>query len=148
MHSISVIKSNKPILASALPLVATFFNGCVKAGFPSPAEDLGGQRIDLAGILVKHPQATYFLRASGHSMTEVGIFDNDILVVDKAIKPRHGHIVVAVVDGDFTVKQLHQKFGRIKLKAANPTFPDITPNDGQTIEIWGVVTASIKEFQA
>ena len=148
MHSVLSIEFNKPILASTLPLNATFFNGCVKAGFPSPAEDLGGKRIDLTEILIKHAQATYFLRASGHSMHDLGIFDNDILVVDKAIKPRHGHIVVAVLDGDFTVKQLHQKFGRIKLKAANPTFPDITPKDGQTIEIWGVVTASIKEFQA
>ncbi|WP_367141796.1 LexA family protein [Rhodoferax sp.] len=77
-----------------------------------------------------HPQATYFLRASGHSMVEAGIFDNEILVVDRAIKPRNNHIVVAVVDGDFTVKQLYQRQGRIKLKAANPTFPDIVPTDG------------------
>ncbi|MFM1909196.1 MAG: hypothetical protein RLZZ591_2873, partial [Pseudomonadota bacterium] len=63
-----------------------------------------------------------------------------------AIKPRHGQIVVAVVDGDFTIKQLHQRQGQIKLKAANPTFPDITPKDGQTLEIWGVVTSSIKQF--
>jgi DNA polymerase V len=97
-------------------------------------------------LLIKHTQATYFLRASGHSMVEVGIFDNDILVVDKAIKPRHNHIVVAIVDGDFTVKQLYQRAGRIKLKAANPTYPDITPKEGQTIEIWGVVTSSIKQF--
>lgn len=60
-------------------------------------------------------------------MVGTGIFDNDILVVDRAIKPRHGHIVVAIVDGDFTVKLLHQRAGRIKLKAANPTFADIVP---------------------
>lgn len=63
-------------------------------------------------------------------MVEAGIFDNEILVVDRAIKPRNNHIVVAVVDGDFTVKQLYQRQGRIKLKAANPTFPDIVPTDG------------------
>ena len=72
-------------------------------------------------------------------MTEVGIFDGDILVVDRAIKPRNTHIVVAIVDGEFTVKLLSQRVGRIKLKSANPTYPDITPKDGQTIEIWGVV---------
>ena len=110
------------------------------------AEDLGVQRIDLAQLLIKHSQATYFLRASGHSMTEVGIFDGDILVVDRAIKPRNAHIVVAIVDGDFTVKVLSQRGGRIKLKSANPTYPDITPKDGQTIEIWGVVTSTIKQF--
>jgi DNA polymerase V len=137
---------DKPVPASNFPLEAPLLRGNVKAGFPSPAEDLGAQRIDLAQLLIKHTQATYFLRASGHSMIEAGIFDNDILVVDKAIKPRHNHIVVAIVDGDFTVKQLYQRAGRIKLKAANQTYPDITPKDGQTIEIWGVVTSSIKQF--
>ena len=67
---------------------------------------------------------------------------------DKAIKPRHGHIVVAVVDGEFTVKYLYQRAGRIKLKPANVTFPEITPKEGQTIEVWGVVTSSIKRFIA
>lgn len=132
---------------SKAPLLALLVRTRVCAGFPSPAEDLGAQRIDLTQLLLVHPQATYFLRASGLSMIELGIFDNDILVVDRAIKPRHGHIVVAIVDGEFTVKQLYQRAGRIKLKAANPTFPDIVPQDGQTIEIWGVVTASIKQFQ-
>jgi DNA polymerase V len=99
-------------------------------------------------MLITHAQATYFLRASGQSMVEAGIFDNDVLVVDRAIKPRHNHIVVAVVDGDFTVKKLYQRQGKIKLKAANPTFPDIVPKDGQTIEVWGVVTSCIKQFAA
>ena len=81
-------------------------------------------------------------------MVEAGIFDNDTLVVDRAVKPRHGHIVVAVVDGDFTVKRLHQRAGQIKLKAANPTFADITPKDGQEIVVWGVVTATIRQFQS
>lgn len=137
---------DRPVQACSLPLQALLLRGKVEAGFPSPAEDLGAQRINLSQLLITHEQATYFLRASGHSMTEAGIYDKDILVVDKAIKPRHNHIVVAIVDGDFTVKQLHQRNGRIRLKAANPTYPDITPKDGQTIEIWGVVTATIKQF--
>lgn len=138
--------SGTPILASSLPLDALLITERVQAGFPSPAEDLGANRIDLAQLLIKHPQATYFLRASGHSMKDAGIFDKDILVVDKAIKPQHGHIVIAIVDGEFTVKRLHQRAGRIKLKAANPTYPDISPKDGQTVEVWGVVTSSIKQF--
>jgi DNA polymerase V len=144
MHSSLISATPVPAGDAALP--ATFLRGSVQAGFPSPAEDLGAQRIDLAQLLIKHSQATYFLRASGHSMTGAGIFDNDILVVDRAIKPRNTHIVVAIVDGDFTVKQLYQRAGRVKLKAANPTYPDITPKDGQTIEIWGVVTSAIKQF--
>ena len=142
----SLISSKTPVLLSDAPLLVRLLRNRVCAGFPSPAEDLGAQRIDLTQLLVLHAPATYFLRASGQSMIEAGIFDNDILVVDRAIKPRHNHIVVAVVDGDFTVKQLYQRAGRIKLKAANPTYPDIVPKEGQTIEVWGVVTSSIKQF--
>jgi DNA polymerase V len=118
----------------------------VCAGFPSPAEDLGAERIDLTKELITHPQATFLLRVSGDSMRDAGIFDNDILVVNKAIKPRNNLVVVAVVDGEFTVKRLYQRAGRFKLQAANPTYPDIVPKEGQTVEIWGVVTASIKQF--
>ena len=75
-----------------------------------------------------------------------GIFDGDILVVNRTILPRHRHIVVAVVDGDFTVKRLYKLGGRVKLQAANPTFPDIAPKDDQLLEVWGVVTATIKQF--
>jgi DNA polymerase V len=142
----SLITSTTPVLVSEVPLRGPLIRNRVCAGFPSPAEDLGAKQIDLTQLLVLHAQATYFLRARGLSMIELGIFDNDILVVDRAIKPRHNHIVVAVVDGDFTVKQLYQRLGRIKLKAANPTFADIVPKDGQTLEIWGVVTSSIKQF--
>src|SRR5450830_2148561 len=131
--------SQHPVPISEDPLPGLLLKNRVCAGFPSPAEDLGAQRIDLTQMLVVHAQATYFLRASGQSMIEAGIFDHDILVVDLAIKPRHNHIVVAVVDGDFTVKYLYQRSGRIKLQAANPTYPDIVPKEGQTIEVWGVV---------
>jgi DNA polymerase V len=142
----SFIPVNVPVPVSQAPLQALLLKNKVCAGFPSPAEDLGAQRIDLTSLLVVHAQATYFLRASGHSMVEAGIFDDDIMVVDRAVRPRHGHIVVAVVDGEFTVKRLYQRAGRIKLRAANVTFPDIVPKDGQTIEIWGVVRSTIKQF--
>jgi DNA polymerase V len=148
MNSIipSRVTANLPVQISDAPLHALLLKNKVCAGFPSPAEDLGAQRIDLTALLVTHAQATYFLKASGHSMVEAGIFDGDIMVVDRAVKPRHGHIVVAVVDGDFTVKRLYQRAGRVKLRAANVTFPEIVPKDGQTIEVWGVVTATIKRF--
>ena len=142
----STIPIYAPVPVSETPHWGLLLKNTVCAGFPSPAEDLGAQRIDLTALLVTHTQATYFLKASGHSMVEAGIFDGDIMVVDKAIKPRHGHIVVAVVDGDFTVKRLYQRAGRVKLRAANVTFPEIVPKEGQTIEVWGVVTATIKRF--
>ena len=142
----SLINPQTPVQTSETPLLASFLGNRVCAGFPSPADDLGAQRIDLTQVLITHPQATYFLRARGHSMIEAGIFDNDILVVDRAVKPRHNHVVVAIVDGDLTVKYLYQRAGRVKLKAANPRFPDILPKEGQTIEVWGVVTSTIKQF--
>ncbi|WP_295957179.1 translesion error-prone DNA polymerase V autoproteolytic subunit [Rhodoferax sp.] len=142
----SIFMPPSPVLVSDAPLWGMLLANRVSAGFPSPAEDLGAQRMDLTQMLVVHAQATYFLRASGQSMVGVGIFDGDILLVDRAIQPRHKHIVVAIVDGDFTVKTLQQQAGRTWLQAANPAYPDIVPRDGQIIEVWGVVTSSIKQF--
>lgn len=130
------------------PLVLTMVGDTVRAGFPSPAEDFNCQRVDLTAQLVVHPMATFLVRVRGDSMKDAGIFDGCVLVVDKAIRPAHGHVVVAVLDGgDFTVKTLNKRHGRVWLSAANPTFPDIVPREGQTLEVWGVVTASIKEFK-
>lgn len=138
--------SDSPQPLSAPPLPLPLAGDKVCAGFPSPAEDLVAKRIDLSEVLITHPQATFLLRVSGESMKEAGIFDGDMLVVNRAMKPRHGHIVVAVVDGEFTVKYLHQRAGCTTLKPANAAYPDITPKDHQTLEVWGVVTASIKQF--
>jgi len=136
-----------PQLLGEQGLWAYELHSTVRAGFPSPAEDFQAKRIDVLDRLVRHPQATYSMVVRGESMREDGIFDGDVLLVDRAIKPTHGHIVVAVVDGDFTCKQLWLRGGRLKLKAANPTFADITPTEGQTVEVWGVVIASIKQFK-
>lgn len=122
-------------------------NASVRAGFPSPAADFGETRIDLMAELVTHPQATFLLRVRGLSMLEAGLDDGDVIVVNRALKPANGDIVVAIVDGEFTVKYLQLRAGRIKLKAANPTFPDITFKDGQVVEVWGVVSACVKQFR-
>ena len=132
--------AHTPVWVNALPCR-------VAAGFPSPAEDHAVKRVDLMEQLIKHPQATFLLRVRGESMKDAGIFDNDVVLVDRAINPRSGQVVVAVVDGEFVCKTLWQRAGRMKLKAANPTFADISPKDGQTVEIWGVVVAAIKQFR-
>lgn len=124
-----------------LPMFST-----VAAGFPSPADDFLHQHIDIGAELIKHPLATYLLRIAGHSMRDAGIFDGDIVVIDKAIEPKHGHIVIAVIDGEFTCKYLHSKNGITKLVPANADFPEVHFGDAQTLEIWGVVTSSIKQF--
>ena len=136
-----------PVPCDPSPLILPVAGDCVRAGFPSPAEDFQVERLDLTSILVSHPQATFFLRLRGDSMRDAGLFDGDLLVVNRALKPTHQDIVIAVVDGEFTCKTLWLKFGRMKLVAANPTYPEIVPKEGQTIEVWGVVTASIKRFR-
>jgi DNA polymerase V len=135
-----------PVPLGQFTLRAKLLPGSVDAGFPSPADDHAGKRIDILEHLVKHPQATYQVRVRGESMRDEGIFDGDVLLVDRGITARHGHIVVAVVDNEFTCKKLYLRAGRMKLKAGNPTFPDIVPKDGQTVDIWGVVIASLKLF--
>lgn len=118
----------------------------IQAGFPSPADDFAVKRHDLNELLITHPLATFFWRVAGKSMLDAGIDDGDILVVNRALVATHRNIVVAQVDGDFTVKYLHSRNGRVKLVPANPTFPEITFKDGQTLVICGVVTCTIKRF--
>ncbi len=134
--------------AFGAPLIVLDLMTTVRAGFPSPAEDIGAKRIDLTARLIKHPQATFLMRSRGDSMRDAGIFDGDVLIVDRAIRPRSGHIVIAVVDGEFVCKTYVLRAGRLKLKAANPGHPDIIPKDGQTVEVWGVVTTAIKTLPA
>lgn len=80
-------------------------------------------------------------------MVEEGIHDGDVLLIDRAIVPRSGHIVVATVDGEFVCKKLQLRAGRMKLKSANASFPDIVPREGQCVEVWGVVTHSITQHR-
>lgn len=129
--------------AECRPIALLWVDGSIKAGFPSPALDFDCKPVDLATILIRHPQATFLIRAAGLSMHGAGINDGDLLVVDRALEAHHGSIVCAVVDAQFTVKYLHRKHGKFRLVAADPTIPDIVPREGQTVEIWGVVTASI-----
>ena len=117
------------------------------AGFPSPAEEYMAKRHDLNDLLITHPLATFLWPVKGDSMTGAGIFDGDIVVVNKALTPVHKDVVVAEIDGDFTIKYLYKRPDRIKLVAANPDYPDINFRDGQEMRICGVVTASIKSFR-
>ena len=147
MHPIP-LPPMSPVPVSMAPVWLQAARVSVPAGFPSPAEDHQVDRIELMSQLVKHPQATFYVRIQGDSMRDAGILDGSVVLVDKAIKPRHDHIVIAVVDGDFTCKRLHQRGGTMRLKPENPAYPDIVPKDGQTVEIWGVVVATIHQHNA
>ena len=115
----------------------------VSAGFPSPAEDYIEGKLDLNEHLIARPSATFMVRATGDSMTGVGIFSGDILIVDRSVQPRHGSIIIAVVDSELTVKRLYRRKGVIKLEAANPAYPSINVSDDMELWCWGVVTASV-----
>lgn len=134
----------KPIPLTASPCLVPFSGNSIRAGFPSPCENVHEESLDVSKQLIQHPQATFFFRVVGESMIGAGIHHGDYVVVDRAIKPEPGHIVVAVVDGcEFTIKYLRGRSGKMWLEAANPTYPAIRPKDGQTIEVWGVATNCI-----
>jgi DNA polymerase V len=118
----------------------------VAIGFGSPAGDTGVTRLDLNDILVKHPQATFLMRAAGAAMREAGIDDGDILLIDRAITPAHGHIVIAVVDDDFVCRRLFKHGNDIRLQATEAGSTDIAPREGQELQVWGVVIHAIKSM--
>ena len=134
----------------ALPCPPAFYApyyGPVAAGFPSPAEEHMGEPLDLHALLVPRKAATFFLRASGSSMTGEGIHDRDLLVVDRSIRPRPGHIVVASVDGGFVVKTLARSAsGEWSLLASNPSYNPIAISPDSDFQIFGVVTSVIHQF--
>jgi len=112
----------------------------VPAGFPSPADDFMEPSLNLHQLVVKNPAATFFVRVVGDSMRNAGISSGDILVVDRSIAPREGKIVVAVVDGEFTVKRMHYDAdGHIVLAPENDAYPSIKIAEGSHFEVWGVV---------
>ncbi len=111
----------------------------IKAGFPSPAEDYLDKKLDLNEHLIKHPASTFFVKVKGDSMTGAGITSGDILIVDRSLEPKDKSIVVAVVNGDFTVKRICKDSQRLFLVAENPKYPLIEIKDGMDFEVWGVV---------
>ena len=115
----------------------------ISAGFPSPADDHLEKSLDLNSYLIKHPSATFFVRVNGDSMIDAGINDNDILIVDRSLKPSHGKIVIAVVDGQMTVKRLYKRSGKLILMPENKNFKPIEITESMSIEIWGIVITAI-----
>ncbi len=126
-----------------LPLKLPFFSSYVPAGFVSPADDHLEAQLDLNEYLIQHPAATFFVRAKGESMQQANINDNDILIVDRALNPQNNDVVIAAVDGEYTVKRLVVKQGKPYLYPANPDYKPIPIKKGSNFTIWGVVTHTI-----
>ena len=121
-------------------------NDSVSAGFPSPADDYTEENIDLNEHLISNPFSTFFLRVKGDSMINAGIKDKDLIIVDKSLIAKPGNIIIAMIDGEFTIKRLSIKNDELYLKAENHNYPDFRFKNHIDIQIWGVVIYSIHSY--
>jgi len=115
----------------------------VSAGFPPPADDYLEGKLDLNKYIIRHPSSTFFVRVTGDSMTNTGIYSGDILVVDRSLIPKNGNIVIAVIDGDLVVKKLQIIKDKVYLVPENDEYDEIEITSEMHFEIWGVVTTVI-----
>ncbi|MBW2598852.1 MAG: translesion error-prone DNA polymerase V autoproteolytic subunit [Deltaproteobacteria bacterium] len=112
----------------------------VSAGFPSPAEDYIEGNLDLSTYLIKHPAATFFVKVSGSSMIDAGIHDGDILIVDRSLKPVNKKVVIAVVNGELTVRRIRVTKDKVVLISENKDYKPLQVEEEMDFEVWGVVT--------
>lgn len=124
------------VFTPELPL----FGCAIPAGFPSPADDHLDAPLDLTRHLFRHPASTFLARVSGDSMIGAGIHPGDLVAVDRALRAAHGSIVVAVVEGEHTIKRLQMRAGHAWLVAENPRYPPLAVDHSQGLMVWGVVT--------
>ena len=147
MNHQRVMFTIRSLAADPPPVPLALLARRVPAGFPSPADDYLEGEIDLAQLLIERPAATFLMRISGHSMTGAGILDGDYVVVDRSLEPRPGHVVVAVLAGEMTIKRLRRtKAGRLVLLAENPDYPAIAIQEDDGAEVWGVVTGVVRKL--
>ena len=126
-------------------ILMPMFLDSVSAGFPSPATDYMENKLDLNEYLIKHPAATFIVKAKGFSMTDAGILSGDLLIVDRSITPKSNNIVIASIFGDLTVKKLQKKESSLFLLSVNSDYPSIEVKEEMECFIWGVVTYIIHE---
>ncbi len=119
--------------------------GEVKAGFPSPADDTPHEKLDLMRLVVRHPASTFYFRISGVSMVDDGFDEGDIVVVDRSLEPTNGSTAVCFIDGEFTIKKIHQEKDCLYLMPANKEYKPIKVTPENEFMVWGVVTYIIKK---
>ncbi len=119
----------------------------IAAGFPSPAQDYIEESLDLNQHLISHPTATYFVKVEGYSMVNASIYPGDILIVDRSLEPAHKKIVIAVVDGELTVKRLFREKNKWFLAPENPEYKPLEITGDMSFKIWGVVTYAIHKMR-
>ncbi|MDD4514220.1 translesion error-prone DNA polymerase V autoproteolytic subunit [Massilibacteroides sp.] len=143
MHKCSGLELFSADTSSELSLPIA--DGGIKAGFPNPAQDFMDLVIDLNKELVKHPASTFYGRVTGDSMIDAGVYDGDILIIDKSLEPRDGDMAVCFVDGEFTIKYIKTEREVVWLVPANNKYEPIRITEENDFLIWGIVTYSIKK---
>ncbi len=130
---------------TTLALELPYASGGIQAGFPSPAQDYLSESIDLNRELIEHPAATFYARVRGDSMSEEGITEDDILVIDRSIEPEHGDLADCCLDGEFTLKRLcFASHKRLFLMPSNRRYRPIEISSGHSFSVWGIVLYTIK----
>jgi DNA polymerase V len=142
MAQVTQIFNSDTTLNKEFPL----YLSSVQAGFPSAADDYLDRNIDLNEHLIKHPAATFFVKVKGDSMIGAGIYSGDMLIVDRSQESKNNSVVVAILNGEFTVKRLRKQEGKIFLIAENPNYKPIEIIPGMDFEVWGVVLHAIHSF--
>lgn len=126
--------------------ILTLSNSTVSAGFPSPAQDFLEDRINIFDKIIKHPESTFLVRAKGDSMLEKGVQDGDILVVDKSLPVQNNSIIIAYIDGEFTVKRFYKEKNKVILYPANTNYKPINITADCDFQVWGVVTYVLHKY--
>ena len=142
--------SNIEIIKGSFDTQLELQDANVVAGFPSPADDYNHETLDFNRDYIRHPEATFYGKITGLSMRDAGLLPGDRVIIDRAVEPHDGSIVVAWWDGGFTTKFLdltHRKDGYIELRPANDEFPVFKVNDPENFEIWGTVIHMIRTFE-
>lgn len=130
-------------IADELPLLLQK----IPAGFTSPAVDCAEDSLDINAYLIRHRAASFYFSVEGNSMNGAGILDGDKVLVDRSVEPRHGHVVVAVINHEYTLKRLYRRGSVLELHAENPAYPPIRLKYGEEMQVWGVVVGVVRKYR-
>lgn len=144
LHTTTILDFYTPDFSTELEV--PYVDVGISAGFPSPADDFIELTIDLNRELIKHKDSTFFAKVKGDSMKNAGIFDGDLLIIDRSLEPQDGKIAICQIDGDFTVKRIKKENGVVWLIAENEDYKPIKVTEENELMIWGIVIHSIKTF--
>lgn len=143
---LTLIQEVAPVAPMPVPWHFRQFSQRISAGFPSPAADYAENGLDINEYLIQHKASTFIFTVVGDSMKNAGILDGDKVVVDRSIEPRHRHIVIAVVNQEYTIKRLYKRAGVIELRPENTDYQPIRFTGLDELQIWGVVTGALRRF--